>query len=324
MTSHHSPTPRSPFTMSQAILKRNSPILVAHCEEMNPSKRSSMEDCSVYSPPGTWEAPDPEMAYLGIYDGHGGRDMVEYLEHGLSFHVAQELQVDDDATISERLERAFLMADIHSKQLGVKTSGATVAVCLVKKPRRSRTISLYTANAGDARIVLGHQGKATRLTRDHRPEDADEVKRIEQAGGFLFKGRVIGVLAITRSLGDHCMKQYVIAEPYCYEMQLELGDHDPVPQETNQSAATGGSCDVPGAGSVQEREQYSTPISSPPPSNSFVICACDGLWDVFEDQDAVDFVWEHRHEPDFAAKRLVEEALRKGSTDNISVLVAWL
>lgn len=58
--------------------------------------------------------------------------MVEYLEHGLCYHVAQELRCDDDATILERLERAFLMADIHSKQLGVSTSGSTVAICLIK------------------------------------------------------------------------------------------------------------------------------------------------------------------------------------------------
>ena len=58
--------------------------------------------------------------------------MVDYLEHGLCYHVAQELQCQDDASILERLERAFLMADIHSKQLGITTSGATVAICLVK------------------------------------------------------------------------------------------------------------------------------------------------------------------------------------------------
>jgi protein phosphatase len=40
-----------------------------------------MEDCSVYHPPGTWESPDGDIAYLGVYDGHGGRDMVEYLEN---------------------------------------------------------------------------------------------------------------------------------------------------------------------------------------------------------------------------------------------------
>lgn len=50
-----------------------SPVMVSSHEEMNPSRRSSMEDCSVYSPPGTWGAPDEDMAYLGVYDGHGGK-----------------------------------------------------------------------------------------------------------------------------------------------------------------------------------------------------------------------------------------------------------
>ena len=50
-----------------------SPVVVSSHEEMNPSRRSSMEDCSVYSPPGTWGAPDQDMAYLGVYDGHGGK-----------------------------------------------------------------------------------------------------------------------------------------------------------------------------------------------------------------------------------------------------------
>ena len=90
-----------------------------------------MEDCCVYAPSGSWDGP-AEMAFLGVYDGHGGRDMVEYLEDGLSYHVAQELAHGDNASMTTRLERAFLMADIHSKQLGVTMSGATVAMCLVQ------------------------------------------------------------------------------------------------------------------------------------------------------------------------------------------------
>lgn len=58
---------------SPAEAERASPILVSSHEEMNPSRRSSMEDCSVYAAPGTWDAPDEDMAYLGIYDGHGGK-----------------------------------------------------------------------------------------------------------------------------------------------------------------------------------------------------------------------------------------------------------
>jgi len=51
----------------------------------------------------------------------------------------------------------------------------------------------------------------------------------------------------------------------------------------------------------------------------------DGLWDVLEDQQAVDMVWRHgTHDPQNVAKHLVKEALARGSTDNISVVVAWL
>lgn len=52
--------------------------------------------------------------------------------------------------------------------------------------------------------------------------------------------------------------------------------------------------------------------------------ACDGLWDVIKDQEAVDFVLERIDEREFAAKYLVEEALKRGSTDNITVSVAFL
>ena len=38
-------------------------------EEMNPSRRCHMEDCAVVHHPGTWNAADPDLAYLGVYDG---------------------------------------------------------------------------------------------------------------------------------------------------------------------------------------------------------------------------------------------------------------
>jgi hypothetical protein len=61
-----------------------------------------------------------------------GREIVDFLEHGLSYHVAQELSIDDSSDIETRLVRAFLMADIHAQQASILASGATVAICLVK------------------------------------------------------------------------------------------------------------------------------------------------------------------------------------------------
>jgi hypothetical protein len=46
---------------------------VSTAEAMNPTRRNTMEDRYVIHAPGTWNAPDPDMAYLAVYDGHGGK-----------------------------------------------------------------------------------------------------------------------------------------------------------------------------------------------------------------------------------------------------------
>ena len=52
-------------------------------------------------------------------------------------NIAEELNMDDNTSIHNKLERAFLMTDAESKMAGIQTSGATVAVCLVKVSIRS-------------------------------------------------------------------------------------------------------------------------------------------------------------------------------------------
>ncbi|OAX36571.1 protein phosphatase 2C [Rhizopogon vinicolor AM-OR11-026] len=93
----------------------------------------------------------------------------------------------------------------------------------IDPPLNTRRV-LYTANAGDARGVLCRAGRAVRLTYDHKGSDKQEAKRITDAGGFVMSGRVNGVLAVTRSLGDSSMKEYVVGSPYTTE--TELGSDD--------------------------------------------------------------------------------------------------
>lgn len=90
---------------------------------------------------------------------------------------------------------------------------------LVVPPANSKHV-LYSANAGDARGVLCRSGKAVRLTYDHKGTDKQEAKRITDAGGFVMSGRVNGVLAVTRSLGDSSMKEFVVGAPYTTETEL--------------------------------------------------------------------------------------------------------
>jgi protein phosphatase PTC1 len=47
--------------------------------------------------------------------------------------------------------------------------------------------------------VICRNGKAVRLSKDHKAEDPDETARIIKNGGFVFEQRVAGVLAVARS-----------------------------------------------------------------------------------------------------------------------------
>ena len=152
--------------------------------------------------------------HIGANNCHSflGRDIVDFLEEALADNVARELAHDDDASVETRLQRAFLMTDIQSKQMGLVTSGATVAVCLLSSSQGD--IQIHAANVGDARVVVGCEGMAHRLTCDHRADDPTEVARIKEAGGFVLKNRVTGILAVARSIGDHGLKDFVVAKPH--------------------------------------------------------------------------------------------------------------
>lgn len=61
---------------------------------------------------------------------------------------------------------------------------------------------IVVANAGDSRCVMGHGGKCTALSFDHKPECQIEIDRIYKAGSTITEGRVDGNLNLTRALGD--------------------------------------------------------------------------------------------------------------------------
>lgn len=316
-------------------------MITSSAEEMNPSRRNTMEDCHMTHSPGTWGCDDAETTFLAICDGHGGRDIVEFLEQTLAKNVADELNVIDNASIHERLERAFLITDIQSHMMKIDTSGATVVLCLIKK--QPDKVVIHAANAGDARAVLSctpcriHQhpspqhpqtqtdneknswqpkeSTAYRLTCDHRADDPIEQSRIEKAGGFVTRNRVLGILAVGRSLGDHGMKEFVIGTPFVNSVEIDLEDSlDDV--------------DYPSSITIDEKQKCGrVRTSRSSGSEHFVIVGCDGLWDVIEDQDAVnqvrDFLLKGGKKEE-VAQMLCNIALRRGSTDNITVVVTWL
>ncbi|KAL7493057.1 hypothetical protein ACHAWT_002858 [Skeletonema menzelii] len=367
-------------------------MLISTAEEMNPTRRNTMEDVHVIHAPQKWDAPHPMASFIGIYDGHGGRLIVDYLEDHLAKNVAQEWTFerkggdggsnndvavaatgrkrrlprndnddnssDDDseeeqkekdsgAMIRNSLERAFLLTDIQSRMAGLTTSGATV-VCTIIIPNFDKNgncteIEIHAANAGDARAVLSSTvarsasatnifnsdtiNNAVRITEDHKSTDASEIERIKAAGGTMIRNRVMGILAVARSLGDHGLKEFVIAKPHLSTTVVKIAesDHDDDNDEMDGSDNNGKG----GAQPVTTNNTNTSSTSHPYTNGEFLIVACDGLWDVMEDDEAVSAVRAHVAKNGMASRTdvasiLVTEALERGSTDNITVVVYWL
>jgi len=221
---------------------------------------------------------NPDQGYFAIYDGHGGRGAVDFTAKTLHKNLAEELEKNPQIDPLEALKSAYLSTDSQMAVTQIQFSGTTCITILIRKEGDERI--LYSANAGDARAVLNRDGVALRLSKDHKGSDEEETKRILDAGGFVTSNRVNGILAVTRSLGDHAMKDYVIGDPFLTRVKLE-------------------------------------------PTDKHVIIACDGLWDVASDQEAVDLVSQETDAQKMSEKLLVH-ALRNGSTDNISVMVVIL
>lgn len=81
------------------------------------------------------------------------------------------------------------------------SSGCTAVVALLTGNE------LYVANAGDSRCVVCRNGSAMDMSLDHKPEDTEELERIEKAGGRVtMDGRVNGGLNLSRAIGDHAYK----------------------------------------------------------------------------------------------------------------------
>lgn len=127
--------------------------------------------------------------------------------------------VDLSKTTTQQTTSSAAGAPSVSAQSMASSIGEAAHAKLQKSATRSRV--LYTANVGDARIVLCRNGKALRLSYDHKGSDENEGKRVANAGGLILNNRVNGVLAVTRALGDAYMKDLVTGHPYTTETVIQ-------------------------------------------------------------------------------------------------------
>ncbi|XAR71994.1 Phosphoprotein phosphatase [Bertholletia excelsa] len=168
------------------------------------------------------------LHFFGVYDGHGCSHVAIKCKDRLHEILRDELESRKEASWKEMMERTFSRMDkevtdrcsdvdepssncrceLQTPQCDAVGSTAVVAVVTPDK--------IIVSNCGDSRAVLCRNGVAIPLSSDHKPDRPDELNRIESAGGrvIYWEGpRVLGVLAMSRAIGDSYLKPFVISEP---------------------------------------------------------------------------------------------------------------
>lgn len=257
-------------------------------------------------------------AFFSVYDGHCGAGVATFLKDNFHTFFAQSL-------VNKNKEDAFKDAFLKSEAYALKYyhDGSTALVAYIDQDTNKNSI-LHCAWVGDSRAVLECNGKLCCATKDHKPHRSDEKERIDKVGGRVdsqgyilrnvLNGRKweVAGLAMSRSIGDRDMKTF-------------------------------------GKGEIIATPEYvQIPLKS---GHHFLIMASDGLWDVIDNEKAIEIVkeelGEERLEDDVdggglcnfvnnllsatesqgkkflidIAEKLQDAAIQKNSSDNITVCV---
>lgn len=270
-----------------------------------------------------------------VFDGHRGAKAADVLcakyaqilIDALGPQIFLDASLKDAAYVCDALVRSFAASDDAIVEAGEKNAGCTAAVALVvphsppfdthnkdndtqpsggRTDRDDGTIStLYSANVGDAGILVctrksigGDEGELTandnnnvnngivirRLHECHTTDSESECAEVEARGGVLMNGRINGLINITRTLGDMNLKPFVSPVPHTSHMGIVAG-------------------------------------------KSYIVLGCDGIWDVLSDDDIVSIAEandDNSFDVNNACMRVVDAALTKGSTDNLSCVIATI
>eukprot|EP00884_Botryococcus_braunii_P018575 jgi/Botrbrau1/5400/Bobra.182_1s0004.1 len=233
---------------------------------------------------------EKSLSFFGVFDGHGGAAAAQFAQENMLELLVEQPSFPESPF--QALRAAFMKADEKLydlvKERKIEDSGSTALAALVHGTQ------LFVANAGDSRAVLSRRGRPVELSTDHKAVAAAEAVRIEAEGGHVTsEGYLNAHLSVARALGNFSVEG----------MKTRSADG-----------------------------QFSGPLTAVPEikthtlthEDEFMVVACDGLWDVVSSARVVELARLHlqqKNDPDSCARYLVESALEKSATDNLTVIV---
>ena len=272
----------------------------------------------------------PKISFFGIYDGHGGEGCSEYLRDNLHKLICLNNEYFPD-NIPEAIKLGFQKAEkdfINNYALNInkeiidRSGSCAVILLLIDK-------KAYIANVGDSRCLLSMNNgkKYIEVTKDHKPNSPNEVKRIKRYGGNIYQtetainnasnpnldGKILigpyrvvpGRLSVSRTIGDVEAKiekfggspNVIVAEPELFFYDLNRDDID------------------------------------------FFILGCDGIYDQMSSNEILDCAWMILNEKEnllvkqikdihnqsgLIVDLIIKSALARKSFDNVTCLFVAL
>ena len=169
-------------------------------------------------------------SYFGLFDGHSGKEVGIYLMENLHKILSQELKsnsIENSEKMKDIVIKSFEKIDkeINSQNYKNETGSTGTVLLLYKDTNSPSGKSILCANVGDSKAYLITKTEMKLITKDHKCNDINEVKRIKDSGGVVFRERVFGTLMLTRSFGDKEMKKYgVLSTPDIFIKNVEKED----------------------------------------------------------------------------------------------------
>jgi serine/threonine protein phosphatase PrpC len=246
-----------------------------------------------------------DISVLCVVDGHGafGHVVSDLVRTRLPALVARHQSENIRVAFLDGFRKMNAEVQRHAKtrNFDANYSGCTASLVVIRQGQ------LHCGWVGDSRVVMGKWNekgeiKASEVSRDHKPERADEKARILASGGevrklehdvpfrVFVKNRNFPGLAMTRSIGDFgAAAAGVICQPEIFSRAVEETD-------------------------------------------VFLLLCSDGVWEFMSSEEAVAMLAKFpAAEAQAAVEALAEEAWRRWMTneggavvDDITVVVAFL
>ena len=194
------------------IQNKNTPFTsFSYQEDKNLKYRQAMEDIGVTMPNLT---SDYKTSLFGIFDGHGGNDVVKYIKDRVPQIIKDNLS--NFFPIEQCFTNTFNKIDEELKFYDSEYTGSTATLVVIQDNK------IYCGNVGDSRAYIIYDSHIKQITEDHKCSIPEEAERIIRAGGKITKNRVQGQLVLSRSLGDlYCKKFGVSNVPYISVNKIE-------------------------------------------------------------------------------------------------------